>query len=59
MTELYEGATHKIDDQYFAKDHIGRWCYIDADGNAWPAHSNDFEQIEKDVVPIDKAKPML
>ena len=54
MTNPYEGATHKIDDQYFAKDHIGRWCYIDVDGNAWPAHSNDFEHIEKDSNPIEK-----
>lgn len=49
MTELYDGATHKIDDQYFAKDYIGRWCYIAENGEVWPAHS-----IERYAVPIEK-----
>ena len=54
MTNPYKDATHRLGDEYMAKDYMGRWCYIDADGNAWPAHSNDFEQIEKDAVPIEK-----
>lgn len=52
MSKPYEGATHKIGDDYYAKDIYGRWCCVDENGDAWPVNSNYHDEIEIDAVPL-------
>ena len=50
-------ATHYEDDgdevMYYAKDTMGRWCYIEDDsGCGWPTHSNDFDRLDIEAKPL-------
>lgn len=59
MINPYKDATHRFDGEYMIKDNMGLWFYVDINGDEWPAHSNDFDQIEKDAVPIDITNKQL
>lgn len=36
---------------YYAKDRIGRWCYVD-DSGGWPTHSDEWERLDNELKPL-------
>lgn len=47
-----EGATHYLDDNYYAKDYIVRWCCVDDNGDAWPCSNADHEYNDENLIPL-------
>ena len=38
---------------YYAKDQIGRWCYVDDDsGGGWPTHSDEWDRLDNELKPL-------
>lgn len=38
---------------YYAKDHIGRWCYVDDEsGGGWPTHSCEWDRLDNELKPL-------
>lgn len=46
------GATHYLNDEYYAKDYIGRWCYVDENGDLWPCPNADHEYNDLNLKPL-------
>lgn len=38
---------------YYAKDLIGRWCYVeDESGGGWPTHSDEWDRLDNALKPL-------
>lgn len=38
---------------YYAKDQIGRWCYVDDEsGGGWPTHSDEWDRLDNELKPL-------
>lgn len=38
---------------YYAKDYIGRWCYVDDEsGGGWPTHSCEWDRLDHELKPL-------
>lgn len=53
-----EGATHyeivEGETFYYARDYMGRWCYVEENGDLWPTSCAEMERLDKEAQPLSE-----